>query len=702
MNGSHKEIVGSPMTHLVRSMGESAPDPSQEEFDAAWQALRSFLVTEMKRRGLWRSPPTFLGIVGHPYWVDHGVVADALDELTAQCFEFVFVRRHASLRQQARQKPDIDGLVRLGIRHFLLEAQRRNDPLGFRIFEVLRRVVEHGERSGGLFVHRAGRRISNGTWIAARPDLVPGGSSSFDPEPLATAWIASHLDGLITSSHAALSALVDALASELAGTLTAAGTKGVLRFGVLATVVKNLGRQAWAERSLETGSIYPAEGDSGTTVPSEDFEQLRRFRRIVACVDHALGKIDERPKTVRYLRRLWRFLRNLSLESEEHPALDRLEAGELPSHRHLAKLLDIPRERVPGLLDTLGGLLRSCRHSMDSLPGSQAMSDPPPKVTPRDRAQASLAQLSHERSASAVSPAVGDILHLAGVDVDGVFWLVVEVDDHGERCLLVPVDQAPLIGPDDAPLRHGDEECTWIARSRHQAWVRLDVLRDVSAGATRIDQVDVGAVDAVRRGAPDAGDFRMDAELPAYREWIEEGPAEARARLTRLPVPFAARGREESARSRRSFPWHVIAAVLALMMVGLVYRLQSVHREVERLAQPIVDLPYREIRLAPEVRGEWLLALPPSAGHVQLGLLLPRLPTAESVRIELHRQGEQKPLFRSKDLVPAREYTLTLPRALVAEEPLTLRILAVSPGATDGAGAAILYELPVRWTTESS
>ena len=138
--------MGSALTRLVRSLGEGARELSQEEFHLAVQDLRRLLVSELKRRGLWTSPPAFVGIIGRPTWAYAEAETDALDELASKCLDEAILPRRASLLRQAETKPEIDGLVRLNIRHFLLDAQRRNDPLGFRLFEVVQKTVEPGSR----------------------------------------------------------------------------------------------------------------------------------------------------------------------------------------------------------------------------------------------------------------------------------------------------------------------------------------------------------------------------------------------------------------------------------------------------------------------------------------------------------------------------------------------------------------------------
>ncbi|MES1245070.1 MAG: hypothetical protein ABUT39_25930, partial [Acidobacteriota bacterium] len=110
--------------------GERTPDA--DLFHDAWHGLRAALVGEMKKRGLWQSPPCYLGAYGWESWdaeegTGAGRAQGALGELVADCYAFIFVDRLQSLKRQLLDKPDIDGLVLLNIRHFLHERQRVHD-----------------------------------------------------------------------------------------------------------------------------------------------------------------------------------------------------------------------------------------------------------------------------------------------------------------------------------------------------------------------------------------------------------------------------------------------------------------------------------------------------------------------------------------------------------------------------------------------
>lgn len=119
-----------------------------------------------------------------------GAQVSALGELVADCYAFIFVDRLQSLKRHLEDKPDIDGLVLLNVRHFLHERQREHDPLGFRIFELLYAAVEEAVSSGALSLLAGDKKIRNDTLLASAP---PPGSRR--RRPLRSSWSRSSSAG---------------------------------------------------------------------------------------------------------------------------------------------------------------------------------------------------------------------------------------------------------------------------------------------------------------------------------------------------------------------------------------------------------------------------------------------------------------------------------------------------------------------------
>ncbi|MCP4664492.1 MAG: hypothetical protein GY856_54605 [bacterium] len=178
--------MNSVFTEYVRSL-ELAP-PDSESFAELWEALRAVLAGEMKKRGIRSSPPSCRGGHGRPTRreaegpgreEERGRAEpgpdrpaprlqpdDALEELTAECYAFIFVRRLRGLRAQLKVRSDIDDLIYLNARHFLHDSERRLaagtgavDPSGLvrrcqavdsgRVSTMRRRHSSRGSGEGG-------------------------------------------------------------------------------------------------------------------------------------------------------------------------------------------------------------------------------------------------------------------------------------------------------------------------------------------------------------------------------------------------------------------------------------------------------------------------------------------------------------------------------------------------------------------------
>src|SRR5215470_14386258 len=96
----------------VRLLAASGQAAQPRQVALVWAALRRALRAELRKRGLWMSSPSYLGIFGFARWSERmaggraqaslggGAVRardDALEELTAGCYCFIFVQRLRSL-----------------------------------------------------------------------------------------------------------------------------------------------------------------------------------------------------------------------------------------------------------------------------------------------------------------------------------------------------------------------------------------------------------------------------------------------------------------------------------------------------------------------------------------------------------------------------------------------------------------------------
>jgi hypothetical protein len=326
------------------------------------EALRAALVGELRRRGLWNAPPSYLGVYGCATW------EEGLEELLAECHAFVFVDRRRSLEAQLGVKPNIDGLVFLSVRHFVHERQREHDPLGSQVFQVLQAAVRGAVAAGELSVLAGDARIRNDTVLGFQPDADPAATAGAEALRSAAArWNDDLLPDLVTLRGRRQEEVVERLHRHLAG-LAGEGVVA-FRFKDLIDPLKADVRRRWAallEPAVGEAGVERGDDDATRMVrlvrPDIGFEERQLFRYLVACVLAAIERLDVSAGTRGYLTTLWQFLR-------VEAAGGRAEGGEgRLSRRRIAELLDIPRDRLPELYATLGRLLQGCRAANSGKP----------------------------------------------------------------------------------------------------------------------------------------------------------------------------------------------------------------------------------------------------------------------------------------------------------------------------------------------
>jgi hypothetical protein len=364
-------------TDHVRALGTGEPLDSGQ-FEALWMALRAALRRELKRRGMWESPPAYLGIFGGESWEPAGGTGreSALEELLAECYSYVFMSRLRSLQAQLKVKPNVEGLVVLSIRHFLHERQKEHDPIGSQVFEILQAAVQLAIAGGELRVLAGDEKVRNDTVLGFVAGMDVPGQGRGGLSALVARWNDELLPDLVTSRGRRQEEVVTRLKERLPDLLR--DGIGTFRFKDLVDPLKADVRARWAALlDLDQGEIVPQmEGEgSGAPVravgPDQGVEERQLFRKLVECVLKALQRLQANEKTRGYLAVLWQFLRVQASEGiEAQPAsrLGRTLTAELAagdeerlSLRQLAEQLRIPRERLPGLYQTLGDLVERCR-----------------------------------------------------------------------------------------------------------------------------------------------------------------------------------------------------------------------------------------------------------------------------------------------------------------------------------------------------
>jgi len=339
--------------------------PDADLFHDAWHGLRAALVDELKRRGLWQSSPSYLGVCGWERWDAetpgagaHGQVS-ALGELVADCYAFVFVDRLQALRRQLETKPDIDGLVVLNVRHFVHERQKEHDPLGFRIFDLLQSAVEGAIAAGDLHRLAGARKIRNDTLLGFDPAAEPP-PAPLDLEAIVMRWNNRLLPGLITAQSRQQVTVVRQL-QECLLELRQHGIEA-FRFRDLLDPLKRDARRRWAAFLAgedDTGAFAASPDGEAVAValPESDVESRQSFEHLTRSISASVDHIETDPRTRSQLSSLWHYLCQQHGEETAVDDLDepgRKSAGKgHPSHRELGRSLNIPRERIPVLFTLL-------------------------------------------------------------------------------------------------------------------------------------------------------------------------------------------------------------------------------------------------------------------------------------------------------------------------------------------------------------
>ncbi len=390
---------GSTDTSRVFTDYVRAPDPKDREVAPLLVALRAALRSEITRRGLWETSPSYLGIYGSQRWDAGeggraGVGGGPLDELLADGFGYIFVDRLRALSAQLLVKDNIEGLVYLNVRHFVYERQRDCDPLGTRVFEVLHRAVRAAVDAGELAILAGDGKVRNDTlltWNAGRDEVL-----SAERAGRINARLARWCDDLLPDLITATGRHEDPIVLRLRERLTELWDDGfeVFQFRELVDPLKAEVRARWAillgtatgrlgvagpegrAPSVGTGETPGAVDrfDTADPEPGPDlaFEQRDRYRALVTCVLGALARLPADERTRRILGRLWGYLRVWT-------AAGGVAGDRLPPDREIARQLKIPRERIPAALATLRDLIAGCRSPQarpESSPTAGRRSDP--------------------------------------------------------------------------------------------------------------------------------------------------------------------------------------------------------------------------------------------------------------------------------------------------------------------------------------
>ncbi len=712
----------------VRSLGPGGEPPDSARFEELLDTLRGALVHEMKKRALWSAPPSFLGIYGGNHWSE----GDLLEDLLLDCYQFIFLRRLPGLKKQLMVRHNVDGLIFLNIRNFLHEIQKRHDPLGFRIFELVHSAVGRLLADGVLHVLDGDPKIRNHTVLGFSAWNDPQQARGVDLHRQVEAWTDELLPELVTAwSKDDVLARLETMIARLPDD----GVE-VFRLRDLIEPLKDDVRARWhaIRRSEEGEMAVEDENDERVSLvplvtPDRELEERQSFQTLLACMARGLGGLRESEKTKDYLRRLLLFLRSWAAESalrsgEDEAVANPAElAGErLPSDKKLGELLRIPRGRIQELKATLGLQVETCREAISGkaaalpFPGAvaaatraHAQEAAPGPASRRERLRIRTAEVAarwaRERAAIAGpeerSPRPGDTFVFAETSACPVEWAVLERDPAGaQRLLVVPVDENPLVGSRDVAA--GDGATDGVAHLRCAQGVGIDV--DAFTPELRTGVLNPEMLERARckRAEIEAGTLRAsfleeetDAD-PEYQRWLEM-LGEAQARLPGNPQPWRSSAPQQSeapapvvsiadhGRRRRaspprfggaSRPWYALAAGLAAAALGLSLWVGQLRHRVDELSGPIVisSSPAGELRFHDTTRGSVTLTLPATATHAAIYLILSQVEPHPAYRLQLLERDRDEAVWESTTIAHENELLLAVPRGLLTSAEYRLRL----------------------------
>jgi len=385
-------------TQHVQALGRGEPPPDHE-LARLWRALRAALRSELNRRGLWGLAPSYLGMVGWRSWSERGDQAgaaappreSALDELTADCYAFVFVDRLQSLAAQLGLKPEIDGLVALNVRHFIHERQREHDPLGYRVFDVLRSALRQALDAGELHLLGGDPRVQNDTVLGFRSSATTPPTPGPDLRALVGRWNDEILPDLATTQGKKRSDVAGRLRRRLPE-LRGEGIEA-FRLRDLAEPLKRDARARWAALlGQAAGDVVWRQGraETGGAVrmapPDTGVDDRESFDHLVRGVAESLRRLEVDDRTRGYLASLWHYLSRWASEPADLATRPWRERDAAPgpatveinrlSHRKITRQLGIPRERLPELFAILEHMIEECRANSGSRqPGGDSRGD---------------------------------------------------------------------------------------------------------------------------------------------------------------------------------------------------------------------------------------------------------------------------------------------------------------------------------------
>jgi hypothetical protein len=282
--------MASVLTEHVRHFGTTS-DPAEQVLPALERLLRN----RMRQKNLLSAPPSVLGYSGVSSWA----APNAFEDIVADCYIYAIAQRVVALQNQLKIKPNVDGLISRNVKNFLLERQRRHDPLGYAVYGNVKGAALDGLAAKALVLENLDRgKVYNDT-VLRFTDAGPGAPTT--PELLQNAikTAAGWTEALrsLTESTEQGRTWVLAFIRQLRGAGVAA-----IRCGDLITAVAGRVREEWGTRHAEPAGDLAWEGDDefGTAVrmvwPDESAEARERWERLKRLIPDCIAHLDRQER----------------------------------------------------------------------------------------------------------------------------------------------------------------------------------------------------------------------------------------------------------------------------------------------------------------------------------------------------------------------------------------------------------------------
>lgn len=386
---AHREPADPVFTEHLRTLA-AGREADAAEVARVLDAIGRLLRRQMRWRGIWNLPPERLGVIGYRNWSEPG----ALEELRVDAYQEAILGRFRGLRAQLAVKPQVEGLVATNVKWFLRDLQRRGDPLGYRAWEVVYNAVERAIEGGTFLVVAGGPALDLSTLLATTPQAAvrlavdaaaedeaddewdeaadePAGETAESRSAVlaerAASWNDALLPELVTAGGRGLEAVIERLAA-LFPELAAAGVES-FRLRELVSAVREDLRPRWlarlgeADEPVAPGEVRRAGPDEppisvvGLGPRPVDPERVVAGReaaaRLLRCIEDGVEALAAGGASESEAPAVWRAERSAALEGED-----------APSDRALARLLDIPRQRVAGLRKAVERVKQDCRRRL--------------------------------------------------------------------------------------------------------------------------------------------------------------------------------------------------------------------------------------------------------------------------------------------------------------------------------------------------